>query len=584
MPASAISVPRDSSHLLGDALLQGATLLDSQPCPICVTPLVAKKGETTAWCVKCQAPIMTESQYNATHTVALDAPVAAAESSSAAFSDDFDDEVDYVAPDSAYSSTPDTAISSMGTYLLQGYTMLPTLCKTCSTPLMKNKAGGTVCVSCEVSGNSNDIAVNISKSESGEINVALASQASPSNGVLKVSLKPTGAASSPAMSEDDMHKALSSALLRGSAMLAEVCINPGCHHMPLVRDRKGVVECVGCGPVGEKPAPVATPTTESSDEVVPEEDDEETMRAMREAMEDIAARRARQASGTKSPAEINQAKLSKMLLSGYAMLAESCENEGCNFMPLLRSRGGVIECAGCGIVGEKKKEEVVVKRKQYEDDEDEDEDEDEGGASEAELNYYRSMGMGSLDDLAGSNFDSVYTEAPGAKFINEPVMNFGGSAVDKRLAALLMEGCVMTTKACGVCNGVLMERGVKKEIICATCDDAVLVKAANEQTQEDGDGDAAFEEEARAIQMSARSQVAPFFSPSRSKATVVASKPAVLSSAHGAIASSALTTVMKKIEAAQRDLESCTDVGMCIELAGMIKHMAEAAKALQVLD
>jgi len=151
-------------------------------------------------------------------------------------------------------------------------------------------------------------------------------------------------------------------------MLAESCGNPGCHYLPLLRSRSGAVECASCGPVTDSPSPAVASAWPSAAEKEPEEEepeeeeeeeDAEDVAAMKAAMADIASRRARQDNNEKSPKELKQDKLSKMLLSGYAMMADSCPKESCGFMPLLKSRGGVVECAGCGVVGRKRGEEEV---------------------------------------------------------------------------------------------------------------------------------------------------------------------------------------------------------------------------------
>jgi len=132
-----LDVPRNATALLSAALVAGGCMLDSFPCPLCSTPLISKKGDNTPFCVVCNAPIYTEATAPKYTTAAP-----------AADTDDFDEEVDYVAPPSHYSTTPSTAVADLGTYLLKGYTMLSDVCESCNTPMLRSKTGEVICVSC----------------------------------------------------------------------------------------------------------------------------------------------------------------------------------------------------------------------------------------------------------------------------------------------------------------------------------------------------------------------------------------------------------------------------------------------------
>ena len=239
----AVSVPRDASALLGSALLSGASLLDSPPCPLCSTPLISKKGETERFCVSCDAPVLTEESYLRNRAAGTGGaagpspssllptslpPAALSPAASAADADDFDDEVDYIPPPSSYSTTSSAAVTSLGSLLLKGHSMLSTLCPSCNTPQLQAPDGGTLCVSCEAvepapAGTTADIEVLVTTSPDGSMTASLPGTGSVPGavaGTMTVAMASaggvrTGKKKRTVTKEEQASKDLSSKLLQG---------------------------------------------------------------------------------------------------------------------------------------------------------------------------------------------------------------------------------------------------------------------------------------------------------------------------------------------------------------------------------
>ena len=232
-------------------------------------------------------------------------------------------------------------------------------------------------------------------------------------------------------------------------------------------------------------------------------------------------------------------------------------------MPLVRSRAGVIECAGCGVRGAKK--EAVVEKVES------------GGASAVEKEYYKRLGV-SPGDFADSEFETVY-DAPAKDYVNDPVMNFGGSASDAALGRMLLEGYTMKGSTCESCGGVLMERG-SEGVVCVGCDEgkkvAAAVAAVAEDSESESDDD--FEREAREIQMRRAAPVSLTTPKKAQKAVVASAGPAL---GRSSVLDSALAAVLAKIGVARDDLEQCTDSERVGELAKCIKGLAECVTALK---
>jgi uncharacterized Zn finger protein (UPF0148 family) len=123
-----------------------------------------------------------------------------------------------------------TGDQRMSQALLSGWTMLAETCSSCHYPLMRSRAGETICVNCPPGGGESD--GEGQKEEGGAdedveaARVAIAESEERKRDV------------------NDVSQMLGSLLLQGHTMLAESCTD--CR-VPLMRSRGGDTICVSCG-------------------------------------------------------------------------------------------------------------------------------------------------------------------------------------------------------------------------------------------------------------------------------------------------------------------------------------------------
>ena len=271
-------------------MLKGYALL-AQHCPRCNTPLISKKGGDMI-CCGCDATVVPESQSPSASK--LTAPTSSSSSStvSAAMQmavDEFEGGnvnsfAEGAVPPQSYeemrreydanNKARDAVSSKLGTYMLQGWAMLGTLCpvdKCRGTPLMKKKGEEMMlCVSCDrkykfAADKSLVITNRVTFDDEardvdvGEPLIKIKVERPSSAPVEEPEARPvqTAATAIPDLRPHsqatktkvkDPSAMLSEKLLQGWAMLKHTCQSTECHgQVPVMRDRKGTVQCVVCG-------------------------------------------------------------------------------------------------------------------------------------------------------------------------------------------------------------------------------------------------------------------------------------------------------------------------------------------------
>ena len=346
----------------------------------------------------------------------------------------------------------DDTSRSLGQYLLQGWRMLEEGCGRCGTPICE-KGERRVCVTCD-----NDKMEDESKVEDDHTAPRQRkSQPRASSQPRPSPLSVTSASATKLMGEK---------MLMGWTMMAETCVRDGCGNMPLMRPKgKAEVVCVVCGGDGSVVEEVLRGEVGISardgngigngnnngigngnnngignenqwSDFGKEVDEEEMLQAMKEiqSLRQASEQLADDAYSASSDAAVNLRRrrdankiMTEKMLSGWAMLGESCETEGC-YMPLL-ARGGVKECAACGTAEGREIAKEIVR--------------------------------GNVGGMNGMMM----------QFVDEPVNNFLSHGRDEAsfVGGKLLEGYKLLDKLCRECGvGTLLQKG-EDDIICGYC-------------------------------------------------------------------------------------------------------------------
>lgn len=236
--------PKETISRTGKMMLEGWRLL-AQVCPICNSPLMSKQDKLH--CPGCDMPVRYESEAESQQNpdeYYEDADEAIEPQSFEEMKKEYD----------LINRSRDAVSKKLGEKMLAGWTLLGASCtrSACSgTPLMHSIKDPLklVCVCCDG---------EYVQTSFGTIEAAAPSQnplvtawhepasAAPSSTTWSISDAPI-LDFSKEKSKTDSSSRLSEKLIKGWAMLNEVCSNAGCGSMPLMRDLAGVKHCVDCG-------------------------------------------------------------------------------------------------------------------------------------------------------------------------------------------------------------------------------------------------------------------------------------------------------------------------------------------------
>lgn len=291
------SSSKETIGRISERLLSGWKLLGDH-CPLCNTPLMSKQNDLR--CPGCDLPVVMEDD-NSEAKYSNDVVDGQFDSDSI----DDDASKDYLtqrftnayhAPSTAYnaptkeekefqsleevkkeydrqrkSSVVNQVSDKLGQYMLKGWTMLGSTCpmKECNgTPLMKDQkdpAGFMICVACDGKyqcGHGGDIVA---------LTASLPSVGTPKSAESSILPPLFDISDAPILNlasnnDSDPSVQISKYLVKGWALLDEVCTNSSCDgNIPLMRDRNGVKHCVSCeNSVTAAPTTATTTATSSS--------------------------------------------------------------------------------------------------------------------------------------------------------------------------------------------------------------------------------------------------------------------------------------------------------------------------------